>query len=111
MGSLRLLLLTNNQRHDMLKVQQHIHRTQNTGIMADTAHTTAPDMPLFMNPDIMPRIKPIFFENNFYDTESEDLLFSIQSKAVNPPHLEKFSKEYATSLITQLKKEGILSDQ
>ena len=49
-----------------------------------------------------------FFENNFYDADNGDILFSMQSKAVNPTDLNKFSKEYASALIKQLKKNGII---
>ena len=36
--------------------------------------------------------KEYFLQSNFYDTQSSDLLFSVQSSVYNPVSLEKFSK-------------------
>jgi hypothetical protein len=50
-----------------------------------------------------------FLEGNLYDSSNEDILFSIQSKATNPPELIKSSKEYAATLFNELKKQGLIS--
>ncbi len=52
-----------------------------------------------------------FVESNLYDASNEEILFSIQSKATNPPDLIKSSHEYAATLFQQLKKEGIIKPQ
>lgn len=64
--------------------------------------------PVVYEPGYYTKDKTYFFENNFYDVADGELLFSMQSKTVNPSKLTNFSKEYAVALISQLKKEGII---
>jgi len=52
--------------------------------------------------------KTYFLEDNFYDVESGEILFSMQSKAVNPTDLESFSKDYSKAMIRELEKNGII---
>jgi len=51
-----------------------------------------------------------FFETNFYDTASEDLLWSIQSSAFEPTDLDSWFKGYESLIVDQLQKEGLLKD-
>lgn len=52
--------------------------------------------------------KTYFLESNLYDTKTEELLVSIQSKAENPPAIQKSSKLYTESLIKELETLGFL---
>lgn len=49
-----------------------------------------------------------FFETNFYDTASENLLWSIQSSAFQPSNIENWFDGYKPVIIKELKKEGLL---
>ena len=52
--------------------------------------------------------KTYFIETNFYDLKKNALLWSVQSKAYNPKDLEKWFKEYAGILKTELIKQNLL---
>lgn len=52
--------------------------------------------------------KTYFVETNFYDVESEKLLWSIQSESFNPSNFDEFFKGYSKLLVKQLKHEGLL---
>ena len=52
--------------------------------------------------------KTYFFETNFYDLESENLLWSIQSSAFEPADIESWFYEFSKLILKQLKKEGML---
>ncbi|HRI19814.1 MAG TPA: hypothetical protein PLA68_02620 [Panacibacter sp.] len=52
--------------------------------------------------------KTYFLESNLYDAKTEELLLSIQSKAENPPAIQKSSKLYTESLIKELESLGLL---
>lgn len=49
-----------------------------------------------------------FLESNLYNVKTEELLVSIQSKAENPPAIQKSSKLYSESLIKELESLGLL---
>lgn len=49
-----------------------------------------------------------YIESNLYDIASRQILFSIQSKAVNPNDIEEASKKFATTLINEIKANGML---
>jgi hypothetical protein len=49
--------------------------------------------------------KTYFVEANAYDAETQQLLWSVQSKAYNPSGIEKPSKDYVKLLIDQFDKE------
>jgi hypothetical protein len=51
--------------------------------------------------------KTYFLETNLYDAKTEEMLFSIQSKAVNPPAIERASQEYTASILQELDKQGL----
>ncbi len=48
--------------------------------------------------------KTYFVESNLYDAKTELLVMSIQSKAVNPPEIDKSGKEYTESLVEEIAK-------
>jgi hypothetical protein len=49
--------------------------------------------------------KLYFIESNLYDTNTLELLWSVQSKSYNPTDAEKVSKEYCNELFKLLEKE------
>ena len=49
-----------------------------------------------------------YIESNLYDVATQDILFSIQTKAVNPNDINKASKQFASTLIDDLKENGLL---
>lgn len=51
-----------------------------------------------------------FFETNFYDLETEELLWSIQTSAFEPANVTSWFYEHSRTIIKQLKKEGLLED-
>jgi hypothetical protein len=50
-----------------------------------------------------------FFETNFYDLATENLLWSVQSEAFEPTGIDSWFQGYSSLLINQLKKEGMLA--
>jgi hypothetical protein len=61
-------------------------------------------------PGYISRETTYFFESNFYDLETEDLLWSVQTSAFEPNDVDSWFREYAKILIKQLKKDGIIKD-
>lgn len=53
--------------------------------------------------------KTFYIETNFYDIESDQLLWSIQSEAYNPTDLDKWFDRYSHELLDELKAEGLIS--
>ncbi len=49
-----------------------------------------------------------YIESNLYDVASRKILFSIQSKAVNPNDIEEASKKFASTLIDEIKANDML---
>jgi len=49
--------------------------------------------------------KSYFIESNLYDTNTLELLWSVQSKSYNPTDIEKVTKEYSNELFKLLEKE------
>jgi hypothetical protein len=49
-----------------------------------------------------------YIESNLYDVATEVILFSIQTKAVNPDDIDKSSKWFAENLVDELKENGLL---
>lgn len=64
--------------------------------------------PVLYEPGYYETSKTYYFENNFYDAVSGDILFSMQSEVVNPDKLPEFSKAYAVELVKQLDKQGLM---
>jgi hypothetical protein len=53
--------------------------------------------------------KVYYIETNLYDTSTEKLIWSAQSKTYSPDNLEAFSKEFAEVIVTKMKTDGVLS--
>ena len=53
--------------------------------------------------------KTYYIESNFYDLESDQLLWSIQSEAYNPSSIDSWFDRYSYDLLNELKKEGLIS--
>jgi hypothetical protein len=54
--------------------------------------------------------RTFFFETNFYDMASGEMLASIQSDAFNPSDIPSLVKRYSKLMISQLKKEGMIGE-
>jgi hypothetical protein len=63
---------------------------------------------MMMTPGHVVNDRKYFVEINVYDTESELLVWSAQSKTINPKSLEKASKEFAQVVIEGMVKEGVI---
>ena len=49
-----------------------------------------------------------YIESNLYDVASQKILFSIQTKAVNPDDIDKASKRFTETLMDEIKANGML---
>ncbi|RZS95545.1 hypothetical protein [Cecembia calidifontis] len=63
---------------------------------------------MMMTPGHVVNDRKYFIEINVYDTASELMIWSAQSKTLNPRSLEKFSSEFAEIVIERMLKEGVL---
>ncbi len=54
------------------------------------------------------RDKKYFMETNLYDAESLELVWSAQSRTVNPSDIMDFSKEYVDILKAEMRREGLI---
>ncbi len=54
--------------------------------------------------------KTYFIESNLFDANTEKMLMSMQSKVVNPPEIEKASKQYTKMLVTELQAQGLMKN-
>ena len=49
-----------------------------------------------------------YLETNLYDVSDGGILFSIQTKAMNPPEINKASTQFTVTLIDELKRNDLL---
>jgi hypothetical protein len=61
--------------------------------------------PTLYDPGYYTTDKTYFIEANVYDTETQQLIWSVQSKAYNPSGIEKSSQEYTDILMDQFDKD------
>jgi hypothetical protein len=54
--------------------------------------------------------RTFYFETNFYDMASGEMISSIQSDAFNPSDIPSLMKKYSKLMISQLKKEGMIKE-
>jgi len=54
--------------------------------------------------------RTFYFETNFYDLASDQLISSIQSDAFNPSDIKSLMKGYSKLMISQLKKEVLIKE-
>jgi hypothetical protein len=64
--------------------------------------------PAFYSPGYYSTDKTYFIESNLFDADTEKMLVSMQSKVVNPPAIEKASKQYTQMLVTELQAQGLM---
>ena len=64
--------------------------------------------PTIYSPGYYSTDKTYFIESNLFDATTEKMLVSMQSKVVNPPDIEKASKQYTNMLVTELQAHGLL---
>ena len=64
--------------------------------------------PVVYSPGYYSEDKTYYIETNFFDVETDQLLWSIQSSAHNPSDLDSFFKEYAATIINKLHDEGLI---
>lgn len=52
--------------------------------------------------------KVYFIETNLYDSKTEKLVWSAQSKTYSPDDLQPFSKEFASIIVSKMRTDGVL---
>ena len=65
--------------------------------------------PMFYNPGYYVKDKIYYLETNIYDSKSENLIWSAQSKTYNPTDINKFLKGYLKSLEKQMEADGLIA--
>jgi hypothetical protein len=68
------------------------------GVVMSTSMST-------FNPGYTIEKKTFFIESNLYETETQDLLLSMQSKAIDPKTVNKASKKFTEQLVKELNAE------
>jgi hypothetical protein len=66
---------------------------------------------MMMTPGHIVNDRKYFIEINIYDTKSELLVWSAQSKTLNPATMEKFSSEFAQVVLERMLEEGVITNQ
>jgi hypothetical protein len=66
---------------------------------------------MMMTPGHIVNDRKYFIEINIYDTKSELLVWSAQSKTLNPASMEKFSSEFAEVVLERMLEEGVIRNQ
>lgn len=67
--------------------------------------------PMVYEPGYYTTDKTYYVESNLYDAQTEKLLWSAQSKTVNPSDMEEFTKDYIDVLFAQMIKDGVMKKQ
>jgi hypothetical protein len=49
-----------------------------------------------------------YLETNLYDSATEQLIWSAQSRTYNPTNIKEFSREFSKVIVTKLKEDGML---
>jgi hypothetical protein len=65
--------------------------------------------PQIYSPGYYSSDKTYYIETNFYDMESDQLLWSIQSEAYNPTNIDTWFDRYSYDLLNELKEEGLIT--
>lgn len=52
--------------------------------------------------------KTYFLECNLFDASTREILFSIQSEAINPTNIEQASRDYCTAIFKTLEEKGVI---
>jgi hypothetical protein len=62
----------------------------------------------FYSPGYYSTKSTYYLETNLYDANDGGILFSVQTKALNPPQIEQASKKFTETLIDELKRNDLL---
>ncbi|MFW5820645.1 MAG: hypothetical protein ACOCWA_05105 [Bacteroidota bacterium] len=65
--------------------------------------------PYFYGPGYYTLESVYYIETNLFDAESEDLIWSAQSKTYEHVNLETFSKDYAEEVVEEMMEDGIIA--
>lgn len=65
-------------------------------------------VPLVSTPGFYTAEKNYYMETNFYDLESNKLLWAIKSTTYNPGSFEIWFQDYSGTILSQLKKDGLI---
>lgn len=65
--------------------------------------------PVMYNPGYYATDKNYYLEINLYDVDTQKLVWSAQSESTNPSSIETFSKSFSELVVTQLIKDGLIS--
>jgi hypothetical protein len=64
--------------------------------------------PMVSTPGFYSADKTYYMETNFYDLESDKLLWAIKSASYNPGSFEIWFQDYSGTILSQLKKDGLI---
>ena len=64
--------------------------------------------PMTYDPGYYKTDKVYYLESNLYDADTEELLWSAQSKTVNPSNIDAFARDYTQAMIDELIKDGVI---
>ncbi|MCF1191335.1 hypothetical protein LRR18_07015 [Mangrovimonas sp. AS39] len=67
--------------------------------------------PITYTPGYYDTTKTFYLETNLYDVETEELLWSAQSKTYDPADMEDFIKSYSEAIIHQMIEDGVLKSE
>jgi hypothetical protein len=63
---------------------------------------------LMMNPGYIVNDRKYFVEINLYDADSEQLVWSGQSKTINPESVDAFAPEFVKIVLNRMEQEGVI---
>jgi hypothetical protein len=64
--------------------------------------------PYAYSPGYYEQDKAYYIETNLYDSATEQLVWSAQSRTYNPTDLKDFSKDFSKTIVAKLKEDGML---
>lgn len=64
--------------------------------------------PVTYDPGYYATDKIYYMESNLYDANTEELIWSAQSKTVNPANVDSFARDYTEAMIQELIEDGVL---
>lgn len=67
--------------------------------------------PRIYSPGYYTTDKTYFIETNLYDVNTEELIWSAQSETYNPTDLASFSKEFAATIISEMREDNLLGTE
>lgn len=66
--------------------------------------------PVTYDPGYYKTDKIYYLESNLYDANTEELIWSAQSKTVNPADIDSFARDYTQAMVNELVKDGVLKE-